>query len=398
MKIGILTYHWVYNFGANLQTLASIGCLRKYGYDPVVINWVPEDLEVIYNRDTKPQMINAFKSFQNVYYPMTDICRNAFDIAKAIKDNAIEGVFIGADTVLMLRTPQFSKRKLKYIQPIQTARFPNPFWGEFLNYIDVPVVLYSVASLSTPYKKLKKQKDEICEYLYRFRDITVRDKDTCNMINYFTDGKIIPLITPDPVFNFNNNVFFSEYEEKTLDKFHLNKKYVLLCLLEDYAPKFQKWSKELEKYVNDTGRTLIELPRQTGNQCLPISHLSTSILNPLEWYIIIKNADAFVGSLMHCAVSCIHNEIPLYSLDYYGTRSFFNRIVDYKTSKTYQIMKDCGLEQYYYNIAGKNKPLPKMDLVISSLENYDKNALHEASIMKQKESEISMKEMLNKLF
>lgn len=397
MRIGILTYHWVYNFGANLQTLATIGYLRNHGYEPIVINWIPEDLENRYDRYTKPEMASSFKDFQKENYPLTRVCRNAIDIANEIRDNRIEGVFIGADTVLMLRTPKFSKRKLKFIQPIQTERFPNPFWGEFLNYIDVPVVVYSVASLSTPYRKLKKQKSEICDYIFRFNDITVRDRDTREMIDYFTDGKINPVITPDPVFNFNNSVSFSEYEAKTLERFNLNRKYVLLCLLEDYAPKFQEWSKKLDKYVQDTGRTLIELPRQTGNQCLPISQLSSSILNPLEWYIVIKNADSFVGSLMHCVVSCIHNEVPFYSLDYYGTRKFFNRIIDYSTSKTYQIMKDCGLDCYYYNIAGKNKSLPPIEEIISALEHYDKDALHFASTSKQQESENTMKEVLRKL-
>lgn len=397
MRIGILTYHWVYNFGANLQTLATIGYLRNQGHNPIVINWIPEDLEQRYDKYTDSQMISSFKNFQNDYYPLTEICRNALDIANAIKRNSIEGVFIGADTVLMLRTHKFSKRKMRFIDPIQTERFPNPFWGEFLNYIEVPVVVYSVASLSTPYKKFKKQKSDICDYIYRFKEITVRDEDTRQMIRYFTSDTISPTITPDPVFNFNNNVSFTEYESRTLEKFHINGKYVLMCLLEDYAPKFQTWAKKFDKYIQSTGRTLIELPRQTGVQCLPISHLPSTILNPLEWYIIIKNADFFVGSLMHCVVSCIHNEVPFYSLDYYGTRKFFNKIVDIKTSKTFQIMKDCGLDQYYYNIAGKDKALPDLDSVISSIENYDLNTLHNASIKKQEESERTMMDVLRKL-
>lgn len=32
MKIGILTYHWVANFGANLQTLSTVCYLKKWIY------------------------------------------------------------------------------------------------------------------------------------------------------------------------------------------------------------------------------------------------------------------------------------------------------------------------------------------------------------------------------
>ena len=43
MKIGILTYHSVYNFGANLQVLSTVGYLKNNGFEPIVINWIPED-------------------------------------------------------------------------------------------------------------------------------------------------------------------------------------------------------------------------------------------------------------------------------------------------------------------------------------------------------------------
>ena len=49
MKIGILTYHFVSNFGANIQTLSTFEYFRNVGHDPVIINWIPTDLEQYYN-------------------------------------------------------------------------------------------------------------------------------------------------------------------------------------------------------------------------------------------------------------------------------------------------------------------------------------------------------------
>ena len=48
MKIGLLAYHSACNMGATLQLLSSYGYWQKVGHEPVVINWIPQDLEDFY--------------------------------------------------------------------------------------------------------------------------------------------------------------------------------------------------------------------------------------------------------------------------------------------------------------------------------------------------------------
>ena len=43
MRIGLLTYHWVANYGANLQALSTYCYLDNNVYNPIIINWVPND-------------------------------------------------------------------------------------------------------------------------------------------------------------------------------------------------------------------------------------------------------------------------------------------------------------------------------------------------------------------
>lgn len=131
MKIGILTYHWVYNFGANLQVLSTIGYFRKHGYDPVVINWVPADTKAHYDRVTSLEMINKFQEFQKENYPLTSLCNNAKDVAEVIKHEKIEMVFIGADTLFMLRKPHFSLRTFKTYYPKSDTIFQILFGVSF---------------------------------------------------------------------------------------------------------------------------------------------------------------------------------------------------------------------------------------------------------------------------
>ena len=45
MKIGILTFANVPNFGAKLQALSTISYLQNHGYNPILIKWEPEDFE-----------------------------------------------------------------------------------------------------------------------------------------------------------------------------------------------------------------------------------------------------------------------------------------------------------------------------------------------------------------
>ena len=63
MKIGLLAYHAVCNFGAMLQLLSTYMFLKNHGHEPVIINWVAKDLEDYYSQNTpKSQIENQLKS------------------------------------------------------------------------------------------------------------------------------------------------------------------------------------------------------------------------------------------------------------------------------------------------------------------------------------------------
>ena len=388
MKIGILTYHWVYNFGANLQTLSTIGYLRKQGYDPIVIDWIPADLEEYYDETTSPEMVQIFHDFQREYYPLTKLCRDSNDVAEAIKANNIEKVFIGADTLFKLKKPIYNKNTGETKMPSLADSFPNPFWGEFLNYVEVPIIGYSIATNQTDYKDFPELSEEITKYLKRFKKLTVRDEYTQEMVIGFTQNSIIPDITPDPVFGFNRNFDVSSTEKEVLNKFELPDSYYLLCMPQPFHLRMQKWAVEIKNIIEADGSTLFELPRQNGNRCFDIPQLKHQHINPLEWYIIIKNSKGYIGGLMHPIVSSIHNKVPFYCLDYYGEapRPFGIRVrglglfcINKKSSKTYQIVKDCGLLNYYFNINNRLSFFPSPSKVYKSLKEYDYKKLNEAS-------------------
>lgn len=404
MKIGILTYHWVYNFGANLQTLSTVGYFRKHGYDPVVINWIPADLENYYDKTTSPEMVKVFRDFQKEYYPLTRLCRDSKDVAEVIKDEGIEMVFLGADTLFKLRKPTYDRKTGEKIMPSLADSFPNPFWGEFLNYVDVPIVGYSIATNQTDYKDYLDISDKVSRYIKRFKKLTVRDEYTQSMVAGFTKNEVIPSITPDPVFGFNENVNIIEKEKDIIRKFELPSDYYLLCMPQPFHLRLKKWAIELKQVIEKDGSKLFELPRQNGGQCFDIPQLKYQHITPLEWYVIIKNSKGYIGGLMHPIVSCIHNKVPFYSLDYYGVapRVFGRKIrglglfmISKESSKTFQIVKDCGLLNFYFNINNRLAIFPSPSTVYDKLKGYDFAQLKKASEYRLTFYEETVKEILS---
>ena len=73
MKVGILTYHYVPNFGAQLQALSTIGFVKRIGHTPILLHWQPTDLDDIYiNRVPEIQRLEH-SEFAKQNFPLTNI-------------------------------------------------------------------------------------------------------------------------------------------------------------------------------------------------------------------------------------------------------------------------------------------------------------------------------------
>ena len=132
MKIGILTYHFVSNFGANLQTLSTYGYFQKSAHTPIIINWVPKDLEDYYNKVVPKEQNEAFHQFaKKNYINISRICRNSKDIAKVMDEEKIDLVVIGSDAVLtyipIIQRFHVCKFGIKYMKKILMP-FQNFFY------------------------------------------------------------------------------------------------------------------------------------------------------------------------------------------------------------------------------------------------------------------------------
>lgn len=378
MKIGLLAYHASCNFGANLQLLSTIGYLKKRFHEVVVINWYPESLERYYEKQTPKLQVEVHRTFREKYYSETALCRTALDVAHVVDHEKIEAIIIGSDAVAQhhpfLSRIGFPTKKIISINKFTEDRmFPNPFWGNFVDYLErkIPIAILSASCQNSNYFLFSnKIKGEMYNAIKKYSYISVRDDWTQNLYKCVTDGKVIPPVTPDPVFAFNYNIDFIPSKQYILDKYGLPEKYILLSFLNSYSVS-EIWIEKFTQYAKNEGFTCVALPFPKGICFKNSLNIKIDIpLCPLEWYALIKYSSGYVGHNMHPIVVALHNSIPFFSFDNYGI-SKFKLFVNERSSKIYHILSVAGFLENRISTRSFVKKTPTPEFVFDKLKYFD---------------------------
>ncbi len=365
MRVGLLTYHWVGNMGANLQALSTYCYLKNHGFDPIIVNWQPSDVEQYYIKNVSANQMVAHRNFANTHFSnCTNLCRNSEQIAKELIKHDIHFVCIGSDAVFstkpFLSRWHLGRRGFTYNKPYSDGVIENPFWGEFVDMLPtnykIEIVALSASAQNSPYKRIifAEERNKYLNALKRFSKITVRDIWTRQMCEYVSRQSICPKITPDPVFGFNYNVNPPRlnYVES---KLKVGTPYVLLSV--SSTVKDDEWIKEVERGFYKHGITVVGLPKTNVPYKKVLKYNIEFPLDPMEWYDAIKYSQGYVGELMHPVLVALHNSVPVYAFDTYGYRHLFK--FDEQSSKTFQILKRFNLLNNYYNSLYNSIPTPK---------------------------------------
>ena len=143
----------------------------------------------------------------------------------------------------------------------------------------------------------------------------------------------------------------------------------------------QRWLMKLKNEVNNRGYKLVELPLPEGTSHSSLFDYTVQYpIDPLQWFLWLKNAKAFIGLRFHAVVSCISSLTPFYSLDIYGRIPrwlyYLNRFglhkydrVLNKSSKIRNLIEGSGLESFRMNGFFVNRVNPKR--LVEKLENCD---------------------------
>lgn len=392
-KIGILTYHAVPNFGANLQALSTVGFINSMGHEAILLNWYPVDLQNMYEKRIPVEQIDAHSKFTASTFPLTNICRTENDLVAEINRNNIDGIIVGSDALFKYipesKRKYFSKRKMKYL-PVKVLSVEdlkdNPFFGSFYEKLErkIPFFAFSVSSQNCPYVSMNdKERSLANKYLSNFTDITVRDEWTKSMVENLTNMENVK-ITPDPVFSFNQNCYIHiPTKNEILIKFNLTSDYVLLSFRTKHLNT--KYIKNIAKELQLNNLQPVAFPMPEGLNDYRIETKIPLPLSPIDWYALIKYSKGYIGERMHPIVVCLHNSVPFFCFDEYGAilhNSFFKKTYIKESSKTYHILSLAGLLDNLYSYKDKYK-VPSVNEVIMRILQFDYKKCKEFAIKQQ---------------
>lgn len=403
-KIGILTFARVANFGANLQGLSTYCYLKKHGFDAIFIDWEPVDFAVRQNAEAETTQGKAHFDFFDKYCKKTRKCRTDDDIVNVIEEYDIQGVIIGSDAVLqhhpLITRIKFPTKHLYYISKVDSARmYPNPFWGTFRSKLkrDIPILVISASSQNSPFRYFSRSvKEQMKKDIMCFDYVSVRDTWTQSMIRNITGDKIKPIITPDPVFNFNCNCeHMIPSKEEILKKYNLPSQYVLVSFLNDRTVS-KKWLSNLKLAAFQYNIATVALPMPDG---LKFDHgfeyEVTPPLSPIDWYALIKYSKGYVGQNMHPIVVALHNSVPVFSFDTYGVTCFFSLFSRRESSKIFHILKEFGCQLCHVSVNKRFYVLPSAKDVIESIVHADIAYIHSIATKKTAEYNTMMKDVVS---
>ena len=356
MKIGILTYFGVPNFGAQLQALSTVGFLRRTGNEPVVFNWYPEDLKRMYGKRVSAAQIQAHDAFTSSELPLSAPCSSEEELAKMIDECGFDGIIQGSDALFKYQPERlrrhFRKRKLRFIvnkPSVSVEGFQgNPFFGGYLDQLNrkIPAFVYAVSSQNCPYQLMTlHERREMRRGLKHFEGISVRDEWTRDMVKHILGNKRDIGIHPDPVFSFNQNCGVSiPSKEDILQHYGLPERYVLFSFWTSKLPK--QFVVQIADEVRKVGLTPVAFPMPEGLMDFGLENQVPLPLNPMDWYALIKYSAGYIGERMHPIVVALHNAVPFFSFDEYGVGGKGAFRLD--SSKTYLIVHRAGFDGNYY--------------------------------------------------
>lgn len=382
MKIGVLTFYRTGNFGANLQAVSTYNYLRKAGHEVVFLHYLSHYTNYVETKSEKvnKQLVEHYRFVDDNIPTQSVKLFSVKALKRIIEEMGIERILIGSDAVLqhfpLFSTLRWGQSLKAWLRPIQgERRFPNIFWGYGFSG-EIPTAMISVSSQNSPYDKWAWfTKKRMAKSLKSMRYISVRDKWTQDLVNTVCPD-ITPVITPDPVFAFNQNAgHLIPSKADVCAKFGLKENYALVGLRGNYLS--DETLKQIEQRFKERGIQCVAFPVLSPSK-INFEKKIELPLNPIYWYALIKYASAYIGNNMHPIVISLHNAVPCYSIDNWGTTNFWGKRIDDGSSKVQDILDRYGLSDNRSAITDGRCDVTA-EIIFKALDSYDKAKVAEVS-------------------
>lgn len=316
MKIGILTFHRPANFGANLQAYSTLRFLTSLGHDVEVIDYVRE-ADLSYKERVCPEQYCAHQYFVNKMLKLTKQVNDSESLVCLVEDEKYDLIIIGADAVWRLPDDD----------DIYFAKWL--FESQILKRTKVASL--SAAHMGSGFMSLPlAHRKTLGKCIQQFNYLSVRDEWTKSKVEEITDGTVDITINPDPVIMLSDFVKDDIWDSRGIESM----KYIAMSLPKDWcksgrlASIRRRWFTRFKALVNNSGYKLVELPIPEGKSGESFDFVVDYPIDPLQWYLWLKNARGFCGLRFHAIVSSISCGTPFYSIDNYGNTSRKSLLLD----------------------------------------------------------------------
>lgn len=299
MKIGILTFHYATNYGAILQAYATQKWLIAQGLDAIVINYVPQLQEGIYN----PEEIEAqcFADFHRK--PMRSIVRwlryklliaNEY-IEKKTRFNEFNKKYLNLTTKirnineidnLNIVFSAFICGSDQIWNPEITNGFDSTYFCSFAKGY-IKKVSYAASAGDVEVLSKEENKKSFFELLRNFDSIAVREQSLADFIS--NESSMRPLVTLDPTLLLES----SDYDKIAIQPQNIKSDYLLIYQL----ARNPKTTEVAKKVARDRNLKIIEVCGTFYNK----PHTKYMICNagPSELLGLIRNASYIVTNSFH---------------------------------------------------------------------------------------------------
>ena len=302
MKVGVVTFHRAYNYGACLQAWALQKALKNMGVTPYLINYHLTSMDRLYDPIRKKNpILKGLKTIKVYLTKPYHLRRRRVYRAFFAKNYNLYGDYISADEMNNL---PFDACITGSDQVFNTSHTDGVNPAFFLTFVKAPVKKIAYAASLGSDGFIDSEKEKIAKALKSFDAISVREPGALNAVSELVDKKVS--VTPDPTMLLTK----ADYEElKKPCKLKGTKDghYILVYMMER--------NEELIKLAN-------KISKETG---LPIAQRSyekifdneTELMyehGPDEFLSIVENADYVLTNSFHGTALSLIYEKPFLSM------------------------------------------------------------------------------------
>jgi hypothetical protein len=358
MKIGILTFHHVDNYGATLQACALWNFLNSQGYDVEIIDYRPLKIAWMYFRPLLP--IKRVKSSINESKKIRINQKYLINISKYWKMRS----FL-LSHVKLSQKRFYDKKGFKYyhdkydvvicgsdqIWCIDSFRgYNSSFFLDFVSNKTTRKISYAASFGNTT--KLGPYQKEICTLINQFQTILVRDSNSVEIIANECNKKAVKVLDP---------TFLIKYDAlKNPPK--ITNKYLLLYVQADMEAEEEEFIKLLAKEQN---LTIVSVGRYEK-----LAQINLETASPKEWIGLHSEASYIVTNTFHGTVFSIIFHKPFTVL-----------LPSDKSNKVKDLLNDFGLTNRIFSEKLKPQLLNKQ---IFDIDYESVSSILESKIMESK--------------